>query len=363
MAFYAEGILFVAPFNLDRLEISGTPVPVLENVSFSQFSDMASYTFSALGSLLYLPGGVGNLMLTPAWVDRQGNASPLPIPAGDYAKPALSPDGSQIALRSLDWQERDIFVYDLARGSFSRLTFFEGPDSWPVWSPDGLYITFNSNRSGNYQLYRKRADGSGDAEELTGDLEKTEIIANAWSPDGTTLVFSAYESGFDLWTLRMDENDRPGSPEPFLETRFNESDATFSPDGRWLAYMSDESGRWEVYVSPFPEGDGKWQVSTAGGRFPIWARNTRQLFYRHGDKMMIVSYSSSADAFIAEPPLELFAVPTVEDEAHETYDVTPDGKRFLVLIPEEDSEGPATDHAILVLNWFDEIKRLVPKEN
>jgi serine/threonine-protein kinase len=202
-------------------------------------------------------------------------------------------------------------------------------------------------------------------EELTRDLGKGVVWPGAWAPDGKTLTFTA-KSGdtlADLWMLPMDEKDQPGSPNPFLETRFQEREATFSPDGRWLAYMSDESGRWEVYARPFAESDGKWQISTEGGWHPIWARDTQELFYRNGDKMMVVSYSSTDDVFRAEPPQELYAVPTLDDVNHATYDVTPDGKRFIVLIPQEDSAGPTTNHAILVLNWFDEIKRLVPTDN
>jgi serine/threonine-protein kinase len=165
----------------------------------------------------------------------------------------------------------------------------------------------------------------------------------------------------DLWTFSLDENDEPDSPTTFLETPFIETSATFSPDGRWLAYMSDESGRWEVYVRPFPKGEGKWQVSTEGGRHPVWARETLELFYRNGDKMMVVDYAATGDAFRAEPPREVFTVPTMDDEPHATYDVTADGKRFLVLLPEESDEVPT--QLIVVLNWFEEVKRLVPVEN
>ena len=364
MAYFAEGTLFVVPFDLDRLEISGTPVPVLQSISFNQYSKMNPFTYSASGTLLYLPGGSNSLMLMPAWVDRRGNTNPLPnIRAADFWKPAISPESTHIALQRNGEERSDIWVYELARGSFSRLTF-EARNYWPVWTPDSRFITFGSYRSGNSQLFRKRADGSGDAEELTQDLGRI-VWPNAWLQNGNTLTFSA-ESGDtleDLWMLRMDEKDKPGSPEPFLETRFNERDAAFSPDGHWIAYMSNESRRWEVYVRPFPKGDGKWQVSTGGGWLPIWARNTQELFYRNGEKMMAVTYSSTDNTFLTEPPRELFVVPTMDDVNHATFDVTRDGQRFIVLLPQEDPSAPTTGHAILVLNWFDEIKRLVPTPN
>ncbi len=176
-------------------------------------------------------------------------------------------------------------------------------------------------------------DGSGDVEKLTEPMGQA-VWRGAWSPDGKTLVFSmstVSNEQPDLWTFSLDENDRPNSPQPFLETPFTELNAAFSPDGRWLAYMSDESGRAEVYVMPFSKGEGKWQVSTEGGWHPIWATNTR----------------------------ELFTVPTLDDVGgHTTYDVTADGKRFLVLLPQESDQAPAQLN--VVLNWFDELKRLVP---
>ena len=365
IAFISGERLFVAPFDLDRMEISGTPVPALEDVRLATYFWQEAYTYSTSGTLLYLPTESQVPLSTPAWVDRQGDVNPFPIPAADYWKATLSPDGTQLALhRILDETNWDIWVYELARGSFSRLTFFEGIDSWPVWSPDGLYITFGSRRSGNIQIFRKRADGSGDVEALTKDLDRV-AWPNAWSPYSNTLIFTyvSEDTNLDLWTLRMDDKGNPGSPEPFLETQFAERGATFSPNGRWLAYMSLESGRWEVYVRPFPEGAGKWQISTEGGWFPIWARKTRELFYRNGDKMMVVDYSSTDDAFRAGPPRELFTVSTIDDVTHATYDVTPDGKRFVVLLPQEDPSVSTTNHVILVLNWFDEIKRLVPTPN
>ncbi len=263
IVFWRESSLWAVPFDADRLEVTGSPTPVLEGIQVYR-SGWAPFAVAGDGTLVYMTGGSQTEGLVPAWVDRQGNVSPLPIPVTNYWKPALSPDGGRLAMDRIDEDARDIWVYDLARGSFSRLTFWKGSDWWPIWSPDGLYITFGSQRSGKPQLYRKRADGSGDAEEITKEIVQSGW-PGAWSPDGKTLVFTVSTVSNvqgDLWTLSLDENDKPDLPTTFLETPFTERDATFSPDGRWLAYMSDESERWEVYVRPFPKGEGKWHVST-----------------------------------------------------------------------------------------------------
>jgi serine/threonine-protein kinase len=350
LIYLQDDALLAVPFDPEKVEAKGIPVPLVRGVQRAT-GTQAHFSVSRSGGLVYTTGGQTSVV--PAWIDRQGNVSPLPVPATEYWKPSLSPDGGLLALSHSDVDAQDIWVYDFARGSFSRLTFFEGGDWWPVWSPDGRYVTFGSNRAGAIQLFRKRGDGSGETVALTQD--EGYGWPSSWSPDGKTLVLTR---SYDLWTVTLDENDRPGSPQRFLETPFMERDGTFSPDGRWLAYTSDESGRWEVYVRPFPKGEGKWQVSIVGGRHPIWAREAQELFFRNGDKMMLVDYTINGDAFRAEPPRELFTVPTTKDQRRSTYDVTADGQRFIVLLPQEDSQSPA--QLVVVLNWFEELERLVP---
>jgi serine/threonine-protein kinase len=268
-----------------------------------------------------------------------------------YNKPALSPDGGRLALG----HDRNIWVYDVAEAVFSPLTFGDAFTNWPIWSPDGRYITFRSERSGTNQLYRMRADGSGEPEELTRLVTPVVVDSpNAWSPDGETLVFTVRGAAVDLWRVSLKGADDPG-PTPFLQTPFVEEDATFSPDGRWLAYHSDESGRLEVYVRPFPaKGETRWRISTQGGEYPVWARNTQELFYRSGDKMMVVDYSATDEAFRPGPPRELFTLPRPARLASRSYDITPDGQRFIVLLPQESRQ------INVVLNWFEELERLAP---
>jgi Tol biopolymer transport system component len=242
-----------------------------------------------------------------------------------------------------------LWVYDLARGTLTRLVESGGYVTRSIWTPDGRYVTFAALESGATNLYRIPADGSGAAERLT--TSETLQSPGSWSPDGQVLAFSEQDptTGFDIWVLGL-QGDR--KPRPFLQTPTNESNPKFSPDGRWVAYVSDESGRKEIYVRPFPGPGGRWQISTAGGDEPMWARNGRELFYRNGDKMMATAVETNP-VFAASKPKLLF-------EAHyETgYDVSPDGQRFL-MIKASEQESAATQVNV-VLNWSDELRRLAP---
>ena len=186
------------------------------------------------------------------------------------------------------------------------------------------------------------------------------VLPGAWSPDGKTLAFDCGRPNSDIWTLPLDNGENPGEPEVFLQTDFAERAPDFSPDGRWLAYTSNQSGRWEVYVRPYPKGKGQWRVSTDGGRYPQWSRDSRELFYRDGDRMMVVDYAADGDAFVHGRPELLFEVPAAETLAY--YDVTADGQRFFVLLPEGDEEDPETERPqlTLVTHWFEEVERPVP---
>ena len=246
----------------------------------------------------------------------------------------------------------EIWIYDIARGTLTRLTTEGGSSQFPIWTPDGKRITYRGYRAGFRNIFWKTADGTGDEERLT--TGENAQIPTSWSPDGKWLAFydKSPTTGNDIWMLRLDGERKQ---EPFLQTPFNESDAMFSPDGRWLAYQSDESGRSEVYVQPFPGPGGKWQISTEGGGAPRWARNGRELFYYYGNKMMAVDIKTEP-TFTAGKPRLLF-----EGQFIANYDVSPDGQRFL-MIQAVEPEQPATQ-INLVLNWFEELKRLVSTGN
>jgi len=352
---YVQGAnLMAVPFDPQRLEATGAAVPVVEGVLESPGSGAAQYSFSATGSLIYVPGGVQATRAGLVWVNRLGAEQPLAVPTHGYRNPRLSPDGRRVAIGIADLGSQ-IWLYDLSADTLTRITFEGNANSYPAWTPDGKRIAFESAKEGPLNLYWQLADGSGGLERLT--TSESWQVLSSWSPDGQLLAFTEVNptTSYDIWILRM--SDRKA--QPFLRTAFNEAAPQFSPDGRWIAYASDESGRFEVYVQPYPGPGGKWQVSTEGGTEPVWNRNGRELFYRSGDKMMAVDVTTQP-SFVAGKSRMLFQGPYLPTPGTlPNYDVSPDGQRFLMLKPSEQSEAAPTQINV-VLNWFEELKRLVP---
>ena len=341
------GSLLAVPFDLTELQVKGVPAPVLENVTTSPVYGNAQFSVSRDGSLLYAPGGSQRYDRRVLSVDREGRSQPLIETSRVFETVAISPDGRSLAL-TIEAANAGVWVYDLARSTLSRIAFGFN-NSIITWTPDGDRLTFASSREGVSNIFWQAADGSGQAEQLT--TSEYEQFFASWSPDGKFLSFVDIrpESGADIWVLSM-EGDR--TPEPFLLTGFNEDFPMFSSNGRWVAYQSDESGRNEVYIQPFPGGGGKRQVSTEGGTFPVWNPNGRELFYRNGDRMMVVAVETDGELTLGKPRL-LFE----RRSLLASYDVMPDGQRFVMI---EESEELAPTQLILVQNWFEELKRLVP---
>ena len=342
------------PFDLERLQVTGPPVSIIEGVSMNSGMGYADFSSSDDGSLMYVPGGSGISKRMLVWVDRKGMAHPLPAPPNAYVSPRLSPTGQQLAI-GIQGTNSGLWVYELARGTLSRLNL-SGLIPYPIWTPDGKRVTFRAALNGPVNLYWMAADGSGAPDRLT--TSENFQYPGSWSPDGQVLTFADADSttGWDIWTLKL-EGDR--KPRPFLQTPSNESGATFSPDGRWLAYVSDESGRDEVYVRAFPGSGGKWQISTQGGDEPVWARDGRELFYRNRDNLMAVTVATKP-TFVAGTPKSLFEG-RYEKTSYKflpNYDVSPDGQRFL-MIKASEPESAATQLNV-VLNWADELRRLAP---
>ncbi len=364
---YAQGgTLMALPFDTDNLAVTGAAVPVQEGVLQSTFSGAAQYSFSATGSLVYVPGSVLATQRRLVWVNRSGAEQPLAAPARAYRGPRLSPDGREVAV-AVEGQETQIWLYNLSRETLTRLTFQGSTNYNPAWTRDGKRIVFTS--VGVQGLFWQLADGSGGLERL----DELGGYPNSWSPDGQLLAFdnASSSTGWDIWVLRMgDPSLRSGQApsagsgqvrrdEPFLQTPFREGAAQFSPDGRWLAYASDESGRFEIYVQPYPGPGGKWQISTEGGAEPLWNPNGRELFYRSGNKMMAVEITTQP-SFSAGKPKVLFAgqyqsSPSPVPNAN--YDVSPDGQRFLMLKP--GGQDQTATQINVVLNWFEELKQKV----
>jgi eukaryotic-like serine/threonine-protein kinase len=360
---YAQGgSLMAVPFDPQRLVVTGAAVPVVEGVRQSPPNGNAQYSFSATGSLVYVSGGIQSAQSRLVWVTRNGAVQPLAAPAHNYLVPRLSPDGRQVAV-TITEQESQIWLYDLSRETTTRFTFEGNYNLNPIWTPDGKRIAFESNKEGPPDLFWQLADGSGGLERL--NTSENIQVPKSWSPDGQLLAFLEVNptTGFDIWMLRMGDAS-PGSgqvrkAQPFLRTPFNETLARFSPDGRWLAYISDESGRYEVYVRPYPGPGGKSQISRDGGTEPVWNRNGRELFYRNGNKMMAVEIAIQP-GFTAGTPRMLFEGPYEPPPVPlPNYDVSPDGQRFLMIKPSEQEQAAPTQINV-VLNWFEELKRRVP---
>ncbi|MGB2663038.1 MAG: protein kinase [Candidatus Acidiferrum sp.] len=354
---YAQGAnLMAAPFDSQRLSVMGAGVPVVEGVLASTTTGAAQYSISATGSLAYVPGSVVSAQCGLVWVSRNGTEQPISAPVRAYISPRISPEGGRVAVVIRE-QESQIWLYDLIRGTLTRLTFEGSLSLSGVWSPEGKRLAIQSNKNGPLNIYLQPADGSSGLEQLiTSDFLQ---FPTSWSRDGQLLAFGEINpnSGYDIWVLRL--SDRKA--QPFLQTPFNESVPQFSPDGHWLSYVSDESGRWEIYVQPYPGPGGKWQISTDGGMEPVWNPNGREIFYRKGDKMMAVDISTQP-SFSAGKPRILFEGRYERTPATgPNYDVSPDGQRFLMLKSSE-QEVAAPTQINVVLNWFEELKRRVPAE-
>jgi serine/threonine protein kinase/Tol biopolymer transport system component len=353
---YAQGgNLMAVPFDPQRLTATGAAIPVVEDVLQSTSSGAAQFSISATGSLVYVKGGIQSVQSRLVWVSRNGGEQPLPAPAHAYLGPRLSPDGRMVAV-AIQEQEAQIWQYDLSRETLTRWTFEGSNNVGPTWSPDGKRIAFNSNNKGGpLNIFWQLADGSGGLERLT--TSQYANVPMSWSPDGKLLAFLEVNptTGYDIWVLRMDDR----KAQLFLRTPFNESVPRFSHDGRWLAYVSNESGRYEIYVQPYPGPGGKWQISTEGGTEPAWNPNGRELFYRSGDKMMAVDIATRPSFTVGKPQM-LFEGPYMPTPlTNPNYDVSPDGQRFLMLKPSESAEAAPTQINV-VLNWFEELKQKVP---
>ena len=290
------------------------------------------------------------------WRDREGKKlDVIGQPQDLILFPALSPDGRQVAVRGTEDNNVDVWVHEVGRSLKRRLTFDAAIDSRPIWSPSGKEITFRSARGEGYDnIYIRPADGTGEPALLVGTaLDKR---PNDWSPDGKYLLYSVNgeETGWDLWYLRRKKDGSGFEPVPFLQTSFSERAAKFSPDGRFVAYVSDESGRNEVYVRPFPGGDGKWQLSGNGGAQPRWSKDGKELFYVERDTLMAVAVATTL-SFTSGAATRLFQDAYLLGLDASRYDVSGDGRRFVLPEPVAGAEEkPPSIH--IVQNWYEELR-------
>ena len=354
LVYLHKGILFAAPFDLGRLEVTGAPAPVLEDVGNS-VAGGGHFAFSRDGAFVYLPGkGEQSVALTS--MDASGKVEARGT-SGAFSMPRSSPDGKRLVYVNGRANGTDIWMKDLARDTPSRLSFLEGANQWPVWTPDGRNIIFTSTSPSGPGMYSVRADGAGEAQRLTnGELEE---LPYSVSPDGKRLAFSRNRGSADIFTASIEgdaSHMKLGKPELFLGTPSMEWLPAFSPDGHWLAYMSDESGTNEIYVRPFPGPGGRWQISAGGGASPAWLRTGRELLFQGPDRrVMAVDYKAAGDSFILLKPRPWSEGKVLGTGSVPTWDPAPDGKYLVAVLPEA-NEKPAT-HLTFLLNFTDELQR------
>ena len=354
----ADGELWAVAFDADRLVARGDPVRVQEDVNTTTTGGVNYAVAHEDGSLVYIPGSSVAARRQLVWVDRQGLEEPIGAEPRVYVHARISPDGTRVALDVRD-QENDIWIWDFASETPTRLTFNPGLDRQPVWTRDGQKIAFSSDRDEASNLYWVSADGTGVVERLTESPYPAQ--PNSFSPDGAQLVIweSRPDSGLDVAIVHLEGERRIT---PVFDTGFDERNAELSPDGRWIAYQSNDSGRYEVYVQPFPEVDGgRWQISSGGGTRPMWAPDGRELFYfAEPGRLMVVPVEAGA-TFARGNPQVLFEGPYAQPLLSRTFDITPDGQRFLMIKEGQTGDDTApSGQIILVQNWFSELERLVP---
>jgi serine/threonine-protein kinase len=361
LVYVRGGTLLAVPFDLKRLVVTGAPVPVLEGVFESVNNGSAQFTVSADGSLAYVPGPAEGGKRLPVWVGRDGKVELFALPERPYLHPRISPDGNRLTIE-IEGPNHDCFIYELGRGVMTKVTF-DGLSHWPLWTPDGSRLTFRSWRTGFFTLWWMPADRSAPEERLTmiGRMQSPA----SWSPGSRVVAFTQVnpDTGPDVYVL-----DRTADREPrvFVRSKFAEGSPRFSPDGKWIAYTSNESGRNEINAQPYPGPGPKIQISNEGGTDAVWNPSGRELFYRNGDKMMVVAVTTS-------PTLTASASKLLWEGhySHGTssscgppgptssnYDVTPDGKRFLMIRDRDQDANPTVIN--VVLRWSRELEQIAP---
>lgn len=366
LVYVLGGTLLAVPFDAAALTVQGGPVPLVDDVGMSTDGVMAYFAVSNDGTLAYVPGDAagGQTNRTLVWVDRQGRETAIKgMPSRRYSQIRLSPDGTRIAL-VIQEENNDIWIWDLARETRLRLTVGAAWDENPVWTPDGKSVIFGSGAAGGIgprNLFRRAADGTGSVEQLTQDAR---AVPKALTPDGNGLVFidsrqGGPASGGDRGDVMLLPLVGDRRPQPLVQTQFSETNAELSPDGRWLAYQSNESGEEEIFVRPFPNVDSsKWLV--ARGSRPLWARNGRELFYLLMNTLMSAPVTTASTLTFGKPSKviegQYFFGPGARN-----YDATEDGQRFLLLKPNSaTADPPRTPGFVVVLNWLEELKRRAP---
>jgi hypothetical protein len=348
LLFVRDGTLLATPFDYRKRELTGEPFPVVEDVG-GLGTGLAHFGVSKDGVLIYQKGDFGLNQLV--WLDRQGLPRGLAGAPAAYDDIDLSPDGRRIVVEIEDPQAgiSDLWMIEPARGVTTRFTFDPASEFFPAWSPDGQTIAFASNRRGESDLYVKQASGSTSEDTLSA-VPGIELPGD-WSGDGKTLLYVTHMpgTGRDIWAITLPGRERRA----IIQGEFHEVQPEFSPNGRWIAYASNESGRWEIYVQAFPGPGGKWQISNRGGTEPLWRADGKELYYLSLDRQLMAVEVGTEGEFEVGVPVPLFTAPVSSDIFTQSrYVASGDGQRFLCVSPMESGSVPATT---VVVNWVDAV--------
>ena len=343
LLFYRNKAVLAQTFDLKRFVLTGEPTTVFQDIQYQLQVRRAVFAVSNTG-LLVAQSGSEVALSQPVWFDRNGRELGSVGEPGGYGNVFLAPNGRSVAVDKTDIgsQNTDVWTYDSQRGSAKRLTFGPGFGWAPIWSPDAARLVFSSNRQNGVDLYVKNSDGS--QEEKTMVRDNIDKYPNDWSRDGKYILYTA---GTDLWFVTVPEL----KSSMFVKAPSALRNGQFSPDGKWVAYASNETGRWEIYVTSFPEPRGKWQISTGGGEQPRWRGDGKELFYLSSDGKIMAAPVTSGANFDAGVPIALFqATPRQPVSLQDlfVYDVSRDGQRFLINTPVKQAE---TAPMSLILNW------------
>ncbi len=371
LLYMQAGTLYAAAMNARRAELTGAAVPIIEDIPIRAINGLAHLGISNSGTMVYVEGSSASTQVSMAWLDGAEGTEVLPAPPKNaYFFPRLSPDGKRIAMTINEPGGRDLWVYEWGQNRFTRLTFLKQISTMPpLWTPDGKHILFRNPLTSELQgggTYWMRSDGGGQAQLL---MTGGDFAASSFSPDGKRLAYTDLGGSPGIWTLPIDsadpEHPKAGKPEIFLASKdvSPQSSPEFSPDGRWIAFALNQSGRLEIFVRPFPGPGGQWQVTNSGGWLPRWGRDGHTLYFHGGldyRQIMAASYNVSGDSFAAGEP-RLWSGRTLLEA--EGFDLAPDGKRALAVVPASGTaSATSTTHVNVLLNFADELQRKAPTE-
>ena len=364
LVFVRDASLWAVPFDLDAFEVTGPEVAMIDDVLVNTGGGAGQFTSAPDGTLAYTRGGTRSTAGSLIWMDRQGRSEPLPVETGEYRAPRLSPNGTQVALtraRAGVDANADIWIADVARGGLRRLTTDPAPDGDPLWTVDGTHVVFSSFREGSRGLFWKDVDGAQPVERLMAMTDSSYVRPEGWSPDGSMLVFEfGSREGVDIGVLSME--DRTWIP--LLDAEANERDPQVSPDGEWIAYSSDEAGRYQVYVERFPELGARQRISAETGRHPLWSASGDELLYVGAESTFFAVPVETGTVLTTGTPEALFQWASfgaqITGFPERQHDITQNGEKFLLL----DTPGIVAggSEIIIVENWSTELERRVPRD-